>query len=844
MLHSRLRIALRGSVALIAAAVALAIWWVHRPLPTYAGSLSLPALERPVSVRYSAHAVPSIRAESLEDMVVAQGFVVARERLWQMDLLRRLAGGRLAEVFGERALVADRFYRTIGLPRAAQRTYEGLEPRWRDLLRGYAQGVNAYRARAVAEKRLPLEYQLLRREPTPWRPQDSLLIGAYMAWLNASNLREELVFLRIAGRLGTERALELFPTAPGVPAPESAQQLPDYRLPSSGAEAAENEAPGLDNRSGTVSARLAVALTDREAALSTLEGALLGLVGPGSTLSQAASNAWAVTGEHSADGALLANDPHLPAQLPSPWYELEMQAPGYHAAGAALPGVPWILIGHNGALAWGITAAAADTQDLFLERTSDDGRAVLRPDGRPEPIQVRTEWIRVAGREHPARLDIRSTRHGVLIDELVAAPDTNPAGLTTVQRPERLALRTTLSEADRAMAALFRLNQAETIEEARAAVLGLQQVSLNFLYAHRNGRIAWQVSGRLPKRGRGSGTFPRPAWEVGYGWGGFRLLTENPGVSDPPSQRLLNANNAMPESQASPPISHSWLAPFRAWRIAALLDAEKVLDAAGMAQMQSDRVSEEAQLYLSALRRQMPSLIASAPEAAALAQSRLLSWNGRFDGASEPAAFFVMLRPALYRALYGDELGEDLDALMSLEQVTYGPLAETMRDDRSSFWDDVRTEDEREGPAAIWARALLDTERSLQAAGFADASPTLAQLRRLTFEHALGGQPLLGWLFNVGPLGHGGDNGTIDVAIAPQTRPREIGNVPSLRVVFTPGDWSRTRGTLPLGQSGHRFSRFWADQLDDWLGGRFHPWPWDGPAGQSLGTLTLRPAAG
>jgi acyl-homoserine lactone acylase PvdQ len=548
-----------------------------------------------------------------------------------------------------------------------------------------------------------------------------------------------------------------------------------------------------------------------------------------------------VTGERAVDGALLANDPHLPTQLPSPWYELEMQAPGYHAAGAALPGVPWILIGHNAALAWGITAAAADTQDLFLERTSADGRTVLRPDGRMEPIQVRTEWIPVAGRDQAVRLDVRSTRHGVLIDELVAGPDANPAGLTTVQRPERLALRTTLSDPDRSMEALYRLNQAQTIEEARSAVLGLQQVSLNFLFAHRNGRIAWQVSGRLPNRRRGSGTFPVPAWEVGYGWDGFRPLAENPGLSDPPSQRLLNANNAMPESQASPPISHSWLAPFRAWRIAALLDGQAVLGAAAMAQMQSDRISEEAQLYLAALRRQMPSLEAHAPEAAAVARSRLLAWDGRFDRLSEPAAFFVMLRPALYRALYGDELGTDLDALMSLEQVTYGPLAETMRDDRSSFWDDVRTEGEREGPAAIWARALLDAERSLQEAGVDHARPTLAELRLLTFEHALGGQPLLGWLFNVGPLGHGGDNGTLDVAIAPQTQPREIRNVPSLRVVFTPSDWSRTRGTLPLGQSGHRFSRFRADQLDDWLDGRLHPWPWDGPAGQSLGTLTLRP---
>jgi acyl-homoserine lactone acylase PvdQ len=433
----------------------------------------------------------------------------------------------------------------------------------------------------------------------------------------------------------------------------------------------------------------------------------------------------------------------------------------------------------------------------------------------------------------------------VLIDDLVAAPEANPAGLPSVQRPERLALKQTLSEIDRSLVGLFRLNQARTLEEARSAVRDLRQVSLNILFAHRNGRIAWQVTGLLPVRGRGSGAFPVPGWEPGYGWTGFRPFAKNPGLSDPLSGRLVNANNAMRASQASPPISYAWLAPFRAHRIEALLAQSQRLDADEMARMQSDRVSEEARLYLAALRRQMPALDCRDPQAAALARSRLLAWSGEFAADSRAAAFFVLLRPALYRALYGDELGADLEALMSLEQVTYGPLAETMRADRSRFWDDVRTPHEEEGPAVIWARALRAAEHALNEALPEQASQTLGQLRRLTFEHAFAGQPLLGRLFNLGPFGRGGDNGTIDVAIAPQARPRRIGNVPSLRVVYTPAEWSKTQATLPLGQSGHRFSPFRADQLADWRTGRTHHWPWEGPAaGQVLGTLTLVPASG
>ncbi|MBK5930932.1 penicillin acylase family protein [Halochromatium salexigens] len=832
-MRSRWRWLLLGFAVTFLIIAGLLYWWLHRPNPSYAGQLKLAALKQPVTVRYGPHAVPSIEAESLGDLLFAQGFVVARERHWQMDLLRRLAGGRLAELFGEDALVADRFYRTIGLSHAAHLSFDALEPRWQRLLQRYADGVNAYLDQALAEHRLPLEYQVLGLEPSPWQPHDSLLVGAYMAWLNSGNLAEELVFLRLAQRLGNARALELFPTDLGKPAPADAFELPDYRL----ASGRRSASIPLASISAPASARV-----DRAA--------------------QALSNAWAITGQRTRDGAaLLANDPHLFVSLPSSWYELEMQAPGYHAAGVSLPGVPWILLGHNEHLAWGLTAAVADTQDVFLERLSEDGTQVLRPDDRWEPIEVRVERIRVAsaseGLQETIALPIRSTRHGVLIDALLQTPDANPAGLAAVRRPrERIALRTTFDRPDRAFVGLWRLNTATSIEEARAAAEDFRQVALSLLFAHRNGRIAWQVSGLMPRRGRGSGAFPAPGWVSGYGWNGYLPFARNPGVSDPASERLVSANDAMTAGDEDHTtaggedrlvIGHSWLAPFRAQRIKALLDRPGTFDLGRMERMQSDRVSLEATLYLASLRRHLPEIKRLDPAAAKLAETRLLEWSGDFSEDSRPAAFFVLLRPALYRALYGDELGPDLELLMGLETRTYGPLAEAMRSDHSSFWDDRETSEQQEGPAAIWARALHATARALQEAvpleeALGEAAPTLAQLRRLTFPHAFDGEPLLGTLFNLGPIGRGGDHGTIDVALAPLTHPREIGNVASMRVVFAPSNWGATRGTLTLGQSGHRLSRFRADQLDDWLSGQSHPWPWEGPAaGQVLGTLELRP---
>jgi len=802
---TRLTLAL---AVLIAAAAAVALWLAKQPEPRYHGELELPGLQVPVTVTYGPHAVPSIEASSVDDLLFVQGYVVARERLWQMDVMRRLAGGRLAEVFGDGALMLDRYFRTVGLPLAARESYASLEPRYRGLLEHYADGVNAYLADAAG--RLPLEYRISGIEPAPWTPVDSLVIGEYMAWINSVNLREELTFLRMAARLGTERALELFPADVGVPAQAAAGDLPDYA--------------GL---SGVELPRIALA----------------GVPGSG-----AASNAWAVTGSRTAGGvALLASDPHLEPSMPGIWYELEMRAPGYHAAGVALPGVPLILIGHNADLAWGITAGVLDTQDLFLERLGDDGASVLRPGGATEPVVTRTEPIAVAGRDAPVVLTIRSTSNGILIDDLVrrpaGGPAPNPEGLPDVQPRERLALKLTLDQPERSIAALWRLNTAQTIAEARAAALDLRHVTVSVLIVHRDGGIGWQVSGLLPDRNGGSSTFPAAGW-TGQGWRGMLPQGANPGVTAPAGDELVSANHRMVPLDYPFDVGQSWLSPYRARRIEALLaEADGPLDAAAMARMQLDRISMEAQVYLDSLRRHLPAIRGLDPEAARIAGDRLLGWSGGFDGDSRPAALFALLEPALYRALYGDELGEDLRPLMALATVSYGPLEEALRSDQSSFWDDVTTPDLAEGPAHVWARALREAMAALHEAEPEPDRQRLDRLRSLTFRHAFDGQPLLGRLFNVGPMGLGGDSATINVASVAPTAPRRVGYIPSVRTLFTPADWSQTRGTLPLGQSGHRLSRYRTDQLRDWLEGRTHPWPWNGPAAHTaIGELRLVPA--
>ena len=794
------------------------IYWLgNRAEPVYDGSLELQGLDAAVQVRFGPHAVPSIDAASLDDLLFAQGYVVAAERFWQMDLMRRLAGGRLAEVFGEPALVADRYYRTVGLPLAAREAYAALEPEYRRMLDRYSEGVNAYLEQSRG--RAPLEYLIAGFEPEPWRPQDSLVIGEYMAWINSVNLREELAFLRLARRLGNALALELFPADVGMPAPDGPEDLPDY-----------------------------AALLPPPAALGVYGDRLEPLAGgplPIPLLTGGASNVWSINGPRSAGApSLLANDPHLAPSMPGIWYELEMRSPGLQVAGVALPGVPFVLIGHNADLAWGLTTVTADTQDLFIERTSADGEGVLRPDGRVEPIQRRIEQIPVKGRAEFEELVIESTSNGVFIDQLIGAGGDNPEGLARVELADRLALRQTLDIPERALVALWRLNQADSVEAARAAGADLRHVSQNLVIAHRDGSIGWQITGLLPRRGRGSGVFPVPGWEPGYRWRGYLPFEQNPGVTNPPDNRLINANNRSVPADAPVPVGHSWLPPYRALRIQELLDTDRPLDATALARMQADRESVRARVFTASLRRALPRLRQLDARAAQIAERGPLSWRGDFSPDSRDAALFGLLLPALYRAIYADELGADLPVLMSLDSNNYGPLDEALRTDRSSFLDDIGTPLHVEGIADVWSRALREADAALQQALPDDGEQRLDRLRSLTFAHAFDGQPLLGALFNVGPLGMGGDSATVNVANASALQPREVGYIPSMRVVYTPGDWAETRGSLPLGQSGHRFSAYRSDQLDTWLAAkRGHRWPWNGPApGTAIGELTLLPA--
>ena len=350
-------------------------------LPSYDGAETVTGLDAPVEIVRDANAIPHIYARSPRDSAFAMGYVHAQDRLWQLEMQRRIGSARLAEVVGEPGLETDRFLRTLGLYRVAERNFEALSPEVQAIYEAYAAGVNAWLE--TRSGLLPLEFQLLGHEPEPWRPADSLVWLKIMAWDLGGNFRDELLRARLADTLDAGQMRDLWAQHPDDPAP------------------GPHAVPGA-----TVSARIDY-------------GALIAST-PGVRASGLGSNSWAVSGDHTASGKpLLANDPHLRLEIPGVWYLAHVSTPEFEIAGATLPGLPFPLLGRNRHFAWGFTNTGSDVQDLFIERIDPgDPSRYLAPEGSLA-FEVRTETIAVSS-EDTVELVVRETRHGPVISDVVA----------------------------------------------------------------------------------------------------------------------------------------------------------------------------------------------------------------------------------------------------------------------------------------------------------------------------------------------------------------------------------------------------------------------------------------
>lgn len=751
--------------------------YLSRSYPTDDGIVAVPDLSAPVQVYRDRWGVPHIYAQDTDDLFFAQGYVHAQDRLWQMEFQRRAGHGRLAEVLGEAALESDRFFRTLGTSRAAGRDWERLDEASRAALKAYAAGVNAFIE--SHRSRLPVEFALLAFEPEPWQPLDSLVWGKMVAWSQGFNWPTELLRAKLIAALGEARTAELAPPYSG----DAPLILPP-------------EATGY------------AALADATLPDLLWGPSLGGKPGLG-------SNSWVVDGALTASGhPLLANDPHMPLGLPGLWYEVGLHGGDYDVAGFSLPGAPGVVIGHNAHIAWGLTNALADTQDLYLERLNPANPRQYEYQGQWLDVTLIREEIVVKGRPEPEVLEVRLTRHGPLLNDVVG-------GLETP-----VALRWTGLDGSSLFQAVLRLNRAADWPSFRAALADWTALPQNLVYADVDGNIGYQLAGRVPIRAQGQGLVPVPGWTGEYEWLGDVPFEELPHALNPPSHYIVTANNKIVADDYAHFLSVEWAAPYRARRISDLLRADNRHTPESFRTIQAD-------VYALPAETLMPYLLALEPEGwlqERVFRDFLRRWDYRLPPESGAAAVFQAFYQRLVEATFADELGAELFR----EYLVYGDahqqaLAHILPNESNSWFDDVTTPG-RETRDDVMRRALaLAMDDIGRYHGDMHLTWHWGDMHRVTFIHQpLGesGFALLKRLVNRGSYPIGGSPFTVNAETFDFTAPFDVVYGPACRQIVDLGDLDDSRFQVSTGQSGQPFHRHYADQVRPWLAVEPHPTAW------------------
>jgi penicillin amidase len=775
-----LRLVGLAGIVLILAGAGTGAFIIRRAFPQIAGRLVIRGLLAPVEIIRDRWGIPHIYAQNTHDLFFAQGYVHAQDRLWQMDFNRRVPSGRLSELFGEATLTSDRFLRVIGMRRTAEAEAAHLDPESTGVLAAYAGGVNAYLS--ANGSRLPPEFTLLRYRPEPWGPADSLAFGKLLSWTLAGNWRDQLLRAQIIARFGAGALRTLLPAYP----PDAPVIVP--------AEAASK-------RVGTA--------------------ALLRLLDVSPAAQGIGSNNWVLSGARTASGhPMLANDPHLEAQMPSIWYEMHLVGGPYDVAGATLPGIPGVIVGHNDRIAWGVTNAAPDVQDLYIERfdPADPGRYLFR--GRWESASSVREVIGVRGRREPVMETVRLTRHGPILNDVVGGLD------------PFLALRWDALRPGTVSTAVLRLDRARTWDEFRGALRLWTGPAQNFVYADREGNIGYQLPGRIPVRAGGDALVPVPGWTGDYEWVAEIPFDRLPHLFNPARGYIVTANNRIVPEGYPYLISQEFDPGYRARRIESRLASIRRATIADMERIQMDVASIPA---LETVRALDDLRLARQPAAGVLAELR--AWDGSLRADSRPAAMYEAFRLALMPLVFQNVLGADLyKRYMERPEAWQPALIRLLRDRSSPWWGS-------QGRQALVAQALEQADALLARRLGPDRSRwSWGRLHAMRFVHPLGRLPALAWLFNANAPPSGGDLFTINNGgFAFDTFAQTI--VASYRQVIDLGDWDRSVAIHTTGQSGLVANRHYRDFVRLWATGGYHPLLFSRARVQQNAdaTLTLQP---
>lgn len=792
-----------GGLSALAAAAAGIYARLKRSLPVTSGRLELHGLSAPVDVVYDAAGVPHITAETDEDGMRAMGYVIAQDRLLQMDIFRRLATGRLSELISFAAVDIDRFMRTFGIGRHARKFHENLSDEHRALVEAFVAGVNAYAS--LPKRRLPLEYALLGGRPEPFEPRDVFAIGLFIMWELDSGWLGELMKEKVIRKVGARMAARLLPGVSELCQPVCVVE--------GGGVSAETLEPGEEIDWGIESGSGGRWMKGRSR-LPVVSG----------------SNNWVVDGSRSVTGKpILCSDPHIQHMVPSTIYLCHLRSPGFNVAGACFVGLPVVAVGHNEKCAWGVTSFCTDMVDSYVETFQDAGsnRYLFRGEWLEPEVLYEDVRVRFAGSK---RLEIIQTVHGPVI----ARKGNKGLALKWVGADTSFNL----------LEPLILANRARDCGEFREALRGFMGPCLNFVFADVEGNIAYQGAAKVPVRAKGDGSVPCNGADGECEWEGYVPFEEMPRAENPETGFLATANNMVVSKEYPHLLTTCWEGPYRQARIAELLRSRDKLTLDDMRDIQADIYTRTGKVYADRVAAAAGGRTLGAATAEAV--RRLAEWDGLASAGSSAMTIYFYGWLQLTRLLVEHRLGGSVYQEYIYSWSNLKQSVEDLLDEGDPYWlppgcdtyDDALVKSVEEAVKEISAACGTDDQGRWEWGG----------VHTLTAFHPLGLFWPLTRLLNVGPVPRDGEGETVNNAlpesdplvqmfargtfggstsldILPDKNSHAAYAGPATRLIADLSDWDNSRMVLDVGQSGHRMSPHYRDHFEKWLAVEHFPLP-------------------
>lgn len=753
-----------------------AYWFITKSHPNLEGTKMLAELQQEVTVIRDERGVAQINAATLEDLFFVQGYVTAQDRLFQMDMTRRLAGGRLSEVVGEVALESDRFFRTYGMHRSTAALVEKFNEETTRIVDAYSAGVNAYMEEAFATGNQPLEFRILGYEPEPWTELDTAIVVKYMGYTLSGNFRAELDHYRIAKTLG-EDAHYLFP---------------EFHI--------DDAFPTIYEVAEAMSSPFSFEELESLTAFAPNEFN--------------GSNNWAISGEHTESGfPYVADDPHLGFAIPNVWYQTHLNLEGdFHSIGVTVPGVPGVVLGHNEQMAWGVTALSTDQEDLFLEQIHPENPQLYLFDGNWEQAEVVEELIYIDGKEEPHVELVEITRNGPIINKIV---NNGPY--------QAISLRWTGMEAGEELNGILRLNRATDVYEFMDGLDGFVTPALSWVFADRDGNIGYRGQALLPIRQNSNGMFPVPGWDPDYQWDGFIPNEELPQIINPERGYIMTANNKPVDDDYPYEIGRSFY-PYRAERLDEIIvnqiESGEPFALDQMREMQVDFLNTQARALAPIL---VEGVVRSEEtEALSSLEKNVLELMGNWDyvesaDSSEAlvwAQWFNQLGAALFEDMLGFAYNHHLVIHNVLQEANDHPthtLFAFLQEEHHLSLNELARETFEEA-----------VNKAVDLQGSNPDRWEWGKWHAMTIDHPLGSVKPLNYLFNLGSWELGG-SGATPGAMSYNVNSGKVTHGAGWRFI---GDLSSTDNFYDIsmpGQSGQVLSPFYSDQVDPWAEGNLLP---------------------